>query len=101
MSEELDTEVTPEVLEKGLDGVKEDIFANRGKIEAQIDAMSKRGLKRLLRVYSGFAFANQLLGNPPLKLQDDENNLLRLAMKLQEDCLGYSKLTEELKGEVK
>ena len=88
--------VNKEMLEQGNKSVKDDIIYFRDSIEKNIDNLSKKSMRRLLKVYSGFSFANEIIGKDPIKLNNDENQLLKTALKLQEDCLGYTKFKEEI-----
>jgi len=89
-------EINNDMIKNGNETVKDDIKYFRNQIESKIEDLSKNSLQRLLKVYSGFSYANELLGDNPIKLTDEENLLLKQALTLQENCLGYSKLKEEL-----
>jgi hypothetical protein len=94
-------EINNDMISSVNESVKDDIVYFKTAIEKKIDTLSKKSMRRLLKVYSGFSFANEIIGNKPLKLSEEENQLLKTAMKLQEDCLGYSKLKDELnKGDL-
>lgn len=89
--------VTPETVGAGVESYKGVIRANMEDLEAKIQDLSKSGLKDLLRAYMGIQLACEILEEPfTSNHTHKEQSALQSSIKLQDDCLGYMKLTREL-----
>lgn len=90
-------QVTPNSVQEGLDNYKGIIRAKRDELEGNIKALSKSGLIDLLRAYMGVQLACEILEEPfTANHTNKEETAVKSSMTLQDDCLGFIKLTREL-----
>lgn len=90
-------ELTPQLVKEGLEQYKDTIRADKMRLSSLIDGMTKNCLKDLVKSYMGVQLASEALQEEFKTNHDDATvKAFQLSIKLQDDCIGYMSLKQEL-----
>lgn len=89
-------EITPELVSENLEQYRKLMEQDHVKLEYLIQDLPKQALLRLVKLYTGCNIAREIIGANQLEFHPNEEKVIRVGMKLQDDCIGYLKLKNEL-----
>lgn len=88
--------ITDEVINQNLEQYKGVMNRDYITLELLIDTLPKQALTRLVKMYSGCNLAREIAGVESLSFHQNEEKIIKKAMKLQDDCIGYLQLKKEM-----